>query len=515
MGNVSTANKQIAKNTIFLYIRMVVVMLVGLYTSRVLLQNLGVEDFGIYGLVGGVVSMFATLKTMFTVAIQRFLNIELGRGDDKELNKVFNVSILVNLVIAAAFLVIVEAGGLWLLENKLKIAPERMAAANWVFQFSVIAAILAIINAPYNSDIIAHEKMNVYAILSIFEVFAKLAIILLLPVVGGDRLIVYGLLMLFISIIHLAVSIIYCRAKFHESKIIRYPFAEIRSKFKEMFVFSGWAFFGNVVFTLVNEGINVLLNIFGSVVANASRTIAYQVRGTLSQIVTNVYVAIKPQAIQSYAKKDTGRFYNLMFTGAKIVGYMYILLAIPLYFTLDEILGLWLGTVPEYAVSFLTAIFIYQFVRVLHESVDTFFVTIGRLKEYQITEFFALGSALPLAYIGLKFLNMPLYGVFIVMTFSEIVNLVAILLWAKKIGGYDIRKFFTTVIVPYLGMTIICFISVFLLKFVLSPIDMNSTVKAFVLIALAVIVQLIWLYLVGLRKEEKNIIITLIIRRKK
>lgn len=489
-------------------------MLIALYTSRVLLQTLGVDDFGIYGLVGGIVTMFASLKTMFTVATQRFLNIEIGRGDDIELNKVFNVSILVNAVIAVVFLVLVEVGGLWLLENKLNIPDERMYAANWVFQFSVIASLVSIINIPFDANIIARERMNVFAAVSIFDAIAKLAIVLILPYLRGDKLIVYGFLMLLVIVLNLVINTIYCRLKFDESRLHKYSFAEIKTKFRTMFAFSGWAFFGNIVFALVNEGINILLNIFGNVVANAARTITYQVRGALNNVVSNVYVAIKPQTIQSYAREDMERFYKLMFTGGKVVGYMYILLVIPLYFTLEEVLTLWLGTVPEYAVLFLKACFIYQYVRVLHESVGNFFVTIGRLREYQLTEFVALGSALPLSYIGLEFFNMPLYGVFLVMAFSEILNLAAIVFLANKIGDFDVKRFFTNVLLPYFIMTAVCFVCVWLIKTSVAPISINSITKAVVLIGLAIIVQLILIFFIGMQKEEKQLFKNLIKHKK-
>lgn len=515
MSDNSSSNKTIAKNTFFLYARMVVTMVIAFYTSRVLLQNLGVDDFGIYGLVGGVVSMFASLKTMFTVATQRFMNIEIGRGDRAELNKIFNVSVLVNVIIAIAFILVVEIGGIWLLENKLQIAPERMPAARWVFQFSVLASTITIVNIPFTANVIARERMDFFAIVSIFDAVAKLVIVLLLPILGGDMLIIYGLLMLFVTGLNLLIEALYCRKNFNESRIKKYPFDDIKVKFKEMFAFSGWAFFGNVIFTLVNEGMNVLLNIFSGVVANAARTIAYQVSSALSKVVSNVYVAVKPQAIQSYARQDLDRYYKLMFTGAKVVGYMYILMAIPLYFSLEQVLKWWLDDVPDYAVVFLSAVLVYQFVRVLHESVGTFFVTIGKLKKFQITELVAQGSALPIAYIGLKLLNMPLYGVFLVMAFTELLNLTAIMILAKQEGGFDIQRYFKTVILPYFIMTIICFVVVFFLKLFFTHLSINITIKTLLLITIAVFAQMACLYFLGLRKEEKNLIMNMIKLKKR
>lgn len=510
----TSSNKRIAKNTVFLYVRMLVTMLISLYTSRALLHTLGVEDFGLYGLVGGIVTMFASLKTMFTVATQRFLNIEIGHRDEKQLNIIFNVSILVNIVIAAIFIVAAEVGGLWLLENKLNIVPDRMTAANWVFQFSVLASIVSIFNIPFDSDIIAREKMNVFAAVSIFDAFAKLGIVLFLPFLFGDKLIVYSCLMLLVVVVNLIINFIYCRIKFKESKIRKYPIKDVKAKFKEMFVFSGWAFLGNIIFALVNEGINVLLNVFGNVIANAARTITYQVRGALNQVVTNVYVAVKPQAIQAYAMQNMERFYNLMFTGGKIVGFMYVFLAIPLYFTLDEVLKFWLGTVPEYAISFLSASFLYQFVRVLHESVGSFFVTIGRLKEYQITELVMLGSALPLSYMGLKFFNMPLYGVFLVMTFSEILNLLSILIIAYRIADFDIWRYFREVLIPYGIMTIMCFWAVYALKWGLITFIFSPIIKTLLLIIIAFIIEFLLIYNFGFSTKEQQILLKMIYRKR-
>lgn len=514
MSENSFSSKRIAKNTIFLYIRMVVTMLISLYTSRKLLQVLGVEDFGIYGLVGGIVTMFASLKTMFTVATQRFLNIELGRGNHRELNKVFNVSLTINSLIAVLFVVIVEIGGLWLLQNKLNIPANRWDAAFWVFQLSVFASLISIINIPFDADIIAREKMNVYAIVSIFDAFARLGVVVSLPLFIGDKLIIYGLLILLISVADLVVNIIYCRIKFPESSLHRYSRSDVKLKFVEMFSFSGWAFFGNMVFALVNEGINILLNIFSGVTANAARTITYQVKGALSNVVSNVYVAVKPQAIQSYARHELDRFYKLMFTGAKVVGYMYLLMAIPLYFTLSSVLMMWLGTVPDYAIAFISASLLYQFVRVLHESIGTFFVTIGQLKEYQITEFFALGSALPIAYIGLKYFSMPLFCVFLVMTFSELLNLFAILILAKKIGQFDISRYFKTVLLPYSLMALVCFISVWIVKLLLIPIITNEYIRAAVFILVAIIVELVILFFLGFNPEERKFVLKIIKREK-
>lgn len=513
MSDQISINKRIANNTIFLYIRMLITMLIALYTSRALLHILGVNDFGLYGLIGGVVTMFASLKTMFTVATQRFLNIEIGRKDDVELSKVFNVSILVNFAISIVFIIVAEIIGQWLINNKLNISENRVEAANWVFQLSVIASTITILNIPFDSIIIAREKMNVYATISIFDAIIRLGVIFLLPYFEIDKLVLYGIFILFATLLNLLINISYCQICFPESKIHYYPFKEMKTKFREMSSFSIWAFLGNVIFSAVHEGINILLNLFGSVVANAARSISVQVRIALGNIVSNVYVAVKPQAIQSYACYDIGRFYKLMFTGAKLVGYIYIIIAIPLFFTLNEFLHFWLGKVPEYAIVFLQANLLYQFVRNLHESVGMFFVTIGRIKEYQIVEFFVLGLALPISFVALKYFDMPLYGVFMIMTFTEVINLLSILLLAYKIGRFDIYLFFKAVISPYLVMTLSCFASVYLFKIILFYLFNNEIMIIIIFIVLSFFFQFFWLYRIGLTNEERNMCSKLIIRR--
>lgn len=482
-------------------------MLISLYSSRLLLRELGVDDFGIYGIVGGIVTMFASLKTMFSEATQRYLNIELGKKDQLELNKTFSISVYVNLIIILIFILIVEVGGLWLLNNKLVIPQERISAAFVVFHLSVMSSALAIFNVPFDADIIAHERMNVFAYVSIFDAVAKLVIILLLPVLGCDKLIIYGTLMLGVMICNLLVNAIYCLRHFSESRIRFFDIGEIKTKFKEMFVFSGWSFFGNVAFALANEGMNVLLNMFGGTVANAARTIAYQVRGAIFGLTQNVYTAVKPQAIQAYAKDEMRRYYNLSLTGGKIVGYMFLLLAVPIYFGLNELLSIWLKDIPAHTIEFISAIFIFMYVRSAHGSIDMFFVTIGKFKHYQLTEFVILASSLVFAYLGFKYFEMPLSGAFLCMAFTEIVNLIAILILAKIIGGFEVGMFLRNLLVPYSLMAILCLVVCKFIRMLCNDFIALSDWMIFIYIAIAIIAQLTVMYILGLRKEEKELII--------
>lgn len=510
-----SSNNTIAKNTVFLYLRLAVTMLISLYTSRVLLQVLGVDDYGLYGLVVGIVTMFASLKTMFTVATQRYLNIEIGSGNDYELNKVFNVSLLFNFLIAILFVIVVEVVGLWLLESKLRLSLEQFDSAKCVFHITIFASVFQIFNVPYESDIIAHEKMDFFAIVTIIDAITKLGIVLILPFFRGDKLIIYALLLCICVGINLTINVFYCHVKFSETRLRFFSSNELKSKFREMFTFSSWSFLGNLIFVLVHEGINILLNVFGSLVANAARTITYQVGSALTNVVSNVYVAIKPQTIQSYARHDTNRFYSLMFTGGKIVGYMYILMAIPLYFSLSEILTWWLGNVPNYAESFIKATLLYHTIRVLHQSIDSFFVSIGRLREYQIIEFILLGSCLPLSYFALKIFDMPLYGVFFIMSFSELINFVAILLLARRIGNFPVGHYLKTVLSPYCLIIVVSFCVIFVFQMVMSTIVPNIVVRTIVFIILAVIILILIMYGIGFSKEERLIIVNIFKRFRK
>lgn len=297
MGTLHT--KRIAFNTLFLYVRMLILMFVAFYTSRVLLKELGINDFGLYGIVGGIVAIFSSLRGLFATATQRFLNFEMGKNDTNGLNTIFNISLIINITICIVFFICAEIIGLWFLENKLIIALERMDAAKWAFHFSVLASMISILTIPFDALIIAHEKMSFYAYVSILDACLKLGVIFILPYFAIDKLKLYAALIVAVSLVIRFISSVYCKRKFPECK---YRICWDKKAFKEMGVFAGWNFAGNLAFALVNEGLNILLNLFGGVIANAARSIAYQVKNAITTMLSNIMIAIDPQATQLYAR---------------------------------------------------------------------------------------------------------------------------------------------------------------------------------------------------------------------
>ena len=345
----SEKSKRIAKNTVVLYIRMIVVMLVALYTSRVILKALGVEDYGLYNVVGGVVSLFSFLRSSMEKATQRFLNVEMARGEVGDLTKVFCVSVTIHIVIVALVLLLTETIGLWFLNNYIQIPVGREMAANWVYQATVFSLCFTILSVPYSADIIAHEKMSFYAIVSVLDAFLKLAIAFLVMHDDGDRLILYGFLMMGVSIVNWFLYAIYCRRKYVET---RFRFLFDKSLFKEMFSFTGWTLLGQAAIIGTNQGNSILVNVFHSVTANAAMSIGSQVNGAVVSLSANFQTAFNPQITQSYAEGDRGYLKFLIVTTSKLSFFLLFIVSMPIVFNINTLLDIWLDVVPDGAAIF-------------------------------------------------------------------------------------------------------------------------------------------------------------------
>lgn len=505
MGTLHT--KRIAFNTLFLYVRMLILMFVAFYTSRVLLKELGINDFGLYGIVGGIVAIFSSLRGLFATATQRFLNFEMGKNDTNGLNTIFNISLIINITICIVFFICAEIIGLWFLENKLIIAPERMDAAKWAFHFSVLASMISILTIPFDALIIAHEKMSFYAYVSILDACLKLGVIFILPYFAIDKLKLYAALIVAVSLVIRFISSVYCKRKFPECK---YRICWDKKAFKEMGVFAGWNFAGNLAFALVNEGLNILLNLFGGVIANAARSIAYQVKNAITTMLSNIMIAIDPQATQLYAQGEKQKFYSLLFTASKIIVFFYLMMAFPLYFYIHEILQIWLGTIPQYAPEFIQAILIYLMIRSFHEPINTFFFIIGKLKLFQITELIILSLSLPISYSALKFCNLALQNIFYIMAIIELLNLIVILIWAKKIGQFNIKQYFYRVIISYLKTFVCVSITLYGIQAYFQQSKPSCIYSILLPIILSIIIFIIITFLIGFSSKEKNAIKTIL-----
>ena len=350
MDNKQTDNKRIAKNTLMLYIRMIFVMLVSLYTSRVVLATLGIEDYGIYNVVGGVVVMFGFLNGAMSASTSRYITFALGKGELGEQLKVFNTSLQIHLIIALLILLLAETVGLWFLQSKMIIAGDRQYAAFWVYQCSVLTMMASIINVPFNASIIAHERMSVFAYISIFEVISKLGIVYLLMIVPVDKLIFYAALLFAVQLLMQSVYMRYCVRHFEEVEL-----KKIWSKplFTEMLGFAGWNLMGNCAGILSTQGVNILLNMFFGPAVNAARGVAVQVQGAVSYFSSNFQMALNPQITKNYATGDLQAMHNLVLRSARFSFFLLFLLSLPIYLMTQEILEVWLTEVPDFSATFL------------------------------------------------------------------------------------------------------------------------------------------------------------------
>src|SRR5690606_27841001 len=341
-----SSNKTIAKNTLFLYFRMLLVMGVSLFTSRIVLRELGVSDYGVYSLVGGIVAMFGFFNAAMSSATQRYLSFDIGKEDATQLKKTFSAVLTIHVGIAVLVLILAESIGLWYVNHKMVFPPERSFAVNIVYQFSVAASLLGIIQVPYNALIIARERMNVYAYVSILEVSLKLIIVFLLMYFGNDKLITYSILTFVVSLIIRIIYQVYCRKQFIES---HYRFEYDKLYYKELIAYSGWNLFGNIAVVARSQGNNVVLNLSFGVVANAAYGITVVVQGAISSFITNFQVAVNPQITKGFAKGDLKSMQKLINQASKFSFLMALLLVSPILLNLDFILKTWLVAPPKFA----------------------------------------------------------------------------------------------------------------------------------------------------------------------
>ena len=451
----SENNKRIAKNTLMLYIRMLITMVVGLFTSRIVLQTLGVEDYGIYSVVGGIVSMFTFLNGGMISATQRYLNFELGRGNQEQLSKVFSTSVQIHALISLVVLLLSETIGLWFLYEKLVIPAERLDAAFWVFQFSIVACVVNIISVPYNAVIVAHEKMSVFAYMSILDVVLKLLIVYLLYISPWDKLVAYAALLLCVSLLMRWIYARYCQKHFSEAHY-RHHFD--KALLKEIFSFSGWGFLGNLAVMLYSQGLNMMLNIFFGPVVNAARGIALQVQGVVQGFVGNFQMALNPQITKSYATGDLAQMHSLMFRSARFSFFLLFLLALPILLEANYILQLWLGKFPEDTVVFMRWIIGTSLIFTISNPSIIANQATGRIKEYQIVIGGILLLILPISYIGLV-LGAPAYSVFIIHFCVETITQIPRMYLLRKLIDLSIREYIYNI---YLRILIVVLISILL-----------------------------------------------------
>ena len=411
----TSSNKRIAKNTLMLYFRMIIILGMRLYTSRIILNTLGVEDYGIYNVVGGIVIMLSFLNSAMTTGTTRFLSFELGRGEFIKMARVFSMSLNIHAMIAVVIFILAETLGLWFLNTHLNIPAERMNAANWAYQFSIMTFMVAVLSIPYHALIIAHERMNVYAYVSIVEVSLQLFIVFMLQWFGFDKLKLYSVLVFLVSLLVRGIYGLYSSKNFKESK---YRFIWDKSLFKTLMSFAGWNLWGNAAGVLSGQGVNMLLNIFFGPAVNAARGIAYSVKAAVHQFVNNFQTAMKPQIIKSYASNDLKYMHKLISQGAKYSFFLLLFLSLPILLETKIILKIWLKIIPEYTIIFTQLVILNELISSLSGPLMTAAHASGRIKNFQLTVGGLLFLILPFSWIFLKLGYPPQVTIYISIFFS-------------------------------------------------------------------------------------------------
>lgn len=500
-------NKRIAKNTFILYIRMFFTMAVSLYTSRVVLNTLGVEDYGVYSIVGGIVTLFSFFNGAMTSATQRFLAFDIGKNDIEQLKKTFNTTLNIHIAIAILVLILAETIGLWFVNYKLNLPVDRMIAVNWVYQFSVFTFLLGIIQVPYDALIVAREKMDIYAYMSIIEVFLKLIIVYLLVVFSFDKLILYAGLFFLVSFIVRAGHVYYCKWKYKESK---YQLYFDKAFYKVLLSYSGWNLFGNIASVARGQGSNILLNLFFGTVLNAAYGISLQVQGTVQAFVTNFQMAVNPQIIKLYAAGNNEECLKLIFQSAKFSYFLLFLIATPIIFNIDFILELWLGNPPKYTSVFVMLSLVSMLIECISGPLMIGAQATGNIKWYQIVIGTLIFLNLPISYILLKIYKSPEL-IFYSSIIISVLSLVFRLFFLRNIMKFPVKIFFNSVLLRIVFVSIfVILLQYFFFQLILIR---NSMVYFFVNISVICFFSIVFIYTIGINSEEKKAIKMLILNK--
>lgn len=444
--------KRIAKNTIVLYIRMIVIMIITLYTSRVVLKALGFEDYGLYNVIGGVVALMSFLKSSMSESTQRFLSYEMGKGNDNNLKNVFSVCLTTHFLIALILLILAETLGLWFLNTQINIPEGREVAANRIYQFSVISLCISIISVPFSADIISHEQMGFFAVLTILDAVLKLGFSFAIMYTGFDKLIFYGFLMMLVPIINIALNWCYCYKKHPET---HYKFFWDKEMFKKVFSFSGWTIWGQLAVVGSNQGTNILVNIFHSVTANAAMGVGQQVNHAVTGLISNFQTAFKPQITKSYAAGDFKYLTTLTNYAAKISFYLFFIVSLPLLLNIDYVLDFWLDKVPEYANAFCVIFIIASAFNAMSAPLYMNIFSTGRIRGYQIAISVAYILELLMVYAIFKLGYPVVTGVAMKAVLNFIVIFIRMAYAHKEVESFSGSNYLKKVFLPLMLSVIV------------------------------------------------------------
>ena len=497
MLNTQSNNKRIAINTIMLYFRMFLTMGVSLFTSRIILQSLGVDDYGIYNVVAGFVSMFTFINSAMTSATQRYITFAIGKGENTRINTVFSTCVNIHDILSIIIIIISETIGLWFLNTHMTIPEERMTSANIVYQLAILSTIVMMLSVPYNAMIVAYEKMSAFAYISILDVTFKLLIAYILFVSTYDRLILYAVLMFAVQAMIRFIYQKYCNKNFKES---RYHWVWDKNLFKEMVSFSIWSLFGNLACVFSGQGVNVALNMFFGPAVNAARGVAFQVQSAVNGFSGNFQMAMNPQITKNYANGNIDSMHSLIFASSKYSYYLLFMISLPVILEADTILNVWLAEVPPHTINFLR---IVLFTTIINAMAGPFTISAqanGNIKLYQMVVGGILLLSLPLSYIGLKIFHQPEI-VYIVDLIIVLTSQIARLYFMRWMVGLSVSVYAKKVILPVVAVTIISII-IPLFTYINMP---KGTILSFFSVCLLSLTSVaLTIYVVGISKNERT-----------
>lgn len=500
MKNYTSSNYRLAKNTLMLYARMLLVMIVTLYTSRVILRVLGVEDFGIYNIVGGVVVSFSILSNAMSGAISRFITFSLGKGEIEKVRKLFGASVFIQLCIGILVITCAEIIGPYLLNTQMNIPHNRIAAANMLFQFSLATFVIKLFCVPFNALIISNERLSAYAYFGIGEVVLQLSVVFVLQAFATDKLIIYGFLLSMVALIYVTMQYLYCKITL-PSQMARPSFN--KSLFKEMASFASWNFIGTSAGILKNQGVDIIVNVFTGVVVNAARGIALQINTAVTNFSENFITALRPQIIKAYASKDKDRLNFLVEQGARFSGYLLLFLTIPLILEMGSLLQLWLKVVPSYAETFARLQLIDAVVMSLSQTLVIVLMATGKIRNYQL----AVGGInllnMPLSWL-LLYCGLPVWVTYIVSISLNITCLICRLVFAKRLANISISHYVHKVIV---NVTAVACASV-ALPIMISCFMDTSLLRMVIVIVTCVLTSSFSILYVGMNVTERSLIVS-------
>ncbi len=496
MSNSQGSNLIIARNTVVLYVRMLVIMIVSLYISRVLLKALGIEDFGTYSIVGGVTSLFSFLMSAMSISTQRFLSYELGKGCYNEMKKIFSTSVAIHLLIAAVFFILAETAGLFIVYKYLDIPLGRELAAHVCYQFTILTMVFHIFSVPFTATVITYEKMGVYAYVSIIDILLKLGIAISIAYLSGDRLIFYAALLAIESAIVFLIYYFYCKRCF-EICVFRRSLCSDRSLFKRLLGFTGWNFLGQSAMVVSNQGVNIILNAFAGVVVNAAMGIANQVNSAVMSLVYNFQTAFRPRLTKTYAQGKTKDLHSLIYLATKVSFFLVFVVAFPLGLNIEWVLSAWLTEVPQYTAEFCVLILIYSLIESICGPLFISISATGNIKTYQIIVSLLLSLNLILSYLFLA-LKYPFEVVLVIKIVVNIILLLYRIAVCRKQVELSASMYFKQVLLRLIVMSTIV-ISLYLL--IINVLHSINVASSFIL---SITLTCVLMFFVGLNKYEQH-----------